>query len=477
MKQNPNPLVLIEIIASRQVITCACPHAISHGVRPRMTLAQARAICPNLSHAPHQPAEDQRALIGLARWLMRFSPVIAPEPPDAIFLDITGSERLFNGLENLLQLVTASLARLKIAANIAIAPTVGAAWAVASLRDGIIVTPDQLIVTLSPFPPEALRLDTATAAILDGLGIETIGQLIDLPREALPARFGTALLQRVDQALGRIAEPLTPLPHRSPIQARMEFEAAIDSPEILGLALKELLGTILTQLTRYGCGARCLEVEFRCAYRPTLLKTILLSRPTRNAKNLLNLLRCMLETVYSDEGFTAIRLSASLFERLTDEQSTLHEDAEHIREIELGHLLERLQIRLGPEGVTRAELVESHLPEKACRSFDHSSLIRHSDFVIRHSPPRPLHLLTKPREVQAISAPSHEGHGSPLSFTCAGSVHRITHAIGPERIAGIWWEGHDKTRDYFDAQDQTGRRFWLFRVPQTGKWFMHGRFE
>ena len=507
--------VLVESVASRQIVVCACNHAMAHGVRRGMTLAQARAICPDVSHAPHQPAEDARALESLARWLMRFSPVVAPEPPDAIFLDVTGSERLFGSYENLLRIVTLAVARLNISANICIAPTLGAAWAVASFIDGAIVSPDQLISTLSPFPPQALRLDAVTAAVLDSLGIETIGRLIDLPRDALPARFGATLLQRIDQALGRIAEPLAPLPHRSPIQARMEFDGAVDSPEILGLALKELLGTLLAQLTRHGCGARRLDVEFRCAHHPPLLKTILLSRPTRNVGNLLNLLRCMLETVYSDEGFTAIRLSAPLFERLTDEQSTLHEDAGHVSEVELGHLLERLQIRLGPEAVVRAELIESHLPEKACRLLD-SNLSRHgrkitndeiriheimtnsrmtnadaflirnlnirdwfvnSNFVIRISAPRPLHLLSKPREVKVMSAPSHEGGGLPFSFTCDGTVHRIMHAIGPERIAGVWWEGRDKTRDYFDAQDHNGRRFWLFRVAQSGRWFMHGLFE
>ena len=516
--------VLIETVASRQIVVCACNHAMAHGVRRGMTLAQARAICPDLSHAPHQPAEDARALESLARWLMRFSPVVAPEPPDAIFLDVTGSERLFGSYENLLRIVTLAVARLNISANICIAPTLGAAWAVASFIDGAIVSPDQLISTLSPFPPQALRLDAVTAAVLDSLGIETIGRLIDLPREALPARFGATLLQRIDQALGRIAEPLAPLPHRSPIQARMEFDGAVDSPEILGLALKELLGTLLVQLTRHGCGARRLDVEFRCAHHPPLLKTILLSRPTRNVGNLLNLLRCMLETVYSDEGFTAIRLSAPLFERLTDEQSTLHEDAGHVSEVELGHLLERLQIRLGPQAVVRAELIESHLPEKASqllastlsrrerkiandeiqihggmtndeirihesmtnsrmkdfasiRNLNIRNLFVNSNFVIRHSSPRPLHLLSKPREVKVMSAPSHEGGGLPFSFTCDGTVHRIMHAIGPERIAGVWWEGRDKTRDYFDAQDHNGRRFWLFRVAQSGRWFMHGLFE
>ncbi len=74
-------------------------------------------------------------------------------------------------------------------------------------------------------------------------------------------------------------------------------------------------------------------------------------------------------------------------------------------------------------------------------------------------------------------SPSDDAEGRPVAFTHAGQVTRVVHAVGPERIAGRWWEGNDKTRDYFDGEDPTGRRFWLFRVCQTGKWYLHGTFE
>ena len=38
-----------------------------------------------------------------------------------------------------------------------------------------------------------------------------------------------------------------------------------------------------------------------------------------------------------------------------------------------------------------------------------------------------------------------------------GTVHPVVHAVGPERIAGRWWDGHDKTRDYFDVDDPAGQ--------------------
>lgn len=74
-------------------------------------------------------------------------------------------------------------------------------------------------------------------------------------------------------------------------------------------------------------------------------------------------------------------------------------------------------------------------------------------------------------------SPSDDAEGQPVAFTFEREVRRVVHAVGPERIAGQWWEGNDKTRDYFDVEETKGRRFWIFRVRQTGKWYLHGMFE
>jgi protein ImuB len=80
-------------------------------------------------------------------------------------------------------------------------------------------------------------------------------------------------------------------------------------------------------------------------------------------------------------------------------------------------------------------------------------------------------------EIPVIVSPSNDREGRPISFTRAGDVHRLPLCIGPERIAGQWWEGRDKTRDYFEVEDSQGKRFWIFRVLQTGRWYLHGRFQ
>jgi hypothetical protein len=90
---------------------------------------------------------------------------------------------------------------------------------------------------------------------------------------------------------------------------------------------------------------------------------------------------------------------------------------------------------------------------------------------------RPLCLLTTPKPIRVIVTPSESREGHPISFTADGQVHRLVDVLGPERITGEWWTGHWKTRDYFDALDSTGNRYWLFRALQTGRWFLHGKFE
>ena len=68
--------------------------------------------------------------------------------------------------------------------------------------------------------------------------------------------------------------------------------------------------------------------------------------------------------------------------------------------------------------------------------------------------------------------------GRPVSITWGGgAVERLRQATGPERIAGRWWEGHGKTRDYFEVETQDARRLWIFRVLETGRWFVHGEYE
>jgi protein ImuB len=485
-----DPLVIVRTSANRQEIIALCDEAHRFGIRIGMTLAQARALCAHVQHFEHEPSRDAVALEALARWMMQFSPVIAiSQGEPGIFLDLTGCERVFGGLENLLQQISIALKRFRIRAHLAVAPNPGAAWAVASQAGpssglspsksgpGRIINDSDIINALENLPPIALRIPSELALSLHHLGIDTIGRLMRLPRETLPSRFGNELLLRLDQALGRISEPLVLLEHFTSIQARMDFDGPIDSLEAIWIVFKRLISKIVTDLLKRGHGARELDIEFFRPYAITLRKTIRLSRPSREPGNLFNLLRCAMETLETDIGFLGIRLTVVRSQRISDEQIQLLKNEEFIADTELSHLSERLCIRLGDGIIAQPQLVESHVPEKAYSWHGFSTRAEHPTRVENPCHVRPLHLLQCPELIGVIVTPSEDRDGRPVSFSWHRNVHRLPHSTGPERIAGEWWEGHHRTRDYFDVEDADGRRFWIFRVMETGHWFVHGEFE
>src|SRR5439155_3528356 len=261
-------------------------------------------------------------------------------------------------------------------------------------QNGKIVPRENLAHELSELPVVGLRLDDDLRESLHHLGLESIGQMMNLPRSALPSRFGPMLLLRLDQALGRIDEPLVPLPWHAPIEARMDFDGAVDSIETMHLVFKQLIGRVVSELTRRGCGARRIEIDFFRAYAQTIAHAIALSRPSRDPMNLFNLIRCATEHLQGgDDGFLGIRLSVPLAERSGDEQIALLDQERYAGEIELAQLIERLCVRLGEEALGQPELVESHIPERAfswlgrlTRAFDQNTRARRPSHIEIHRP-------------------------------------------------------------------------------------------
>jgi protein ImuB len=470
-------LVLVETTANRQIVVHVSPETPA-GIYPGMALAEAKARHATLLDFPATPAADRCSLEALAYWLTRFSPNVCIYPPSSLFLDATGLERLFGSFHNLHHRVADALASLRIIAAVTIAPTPGAAWAIAAFGNaGLrVVSKDQVLETLFPLPPEALRLENTTTQFLASLGVRTIRSLLQLSRSDLAIRFGPTILTRIDQATGAAHEPLAFLPHRSPIRATLEFEGTVESLDAIRLAVQQLTGEIAEQLAHRGLGARKLRLTFRQPYAASIERVVRLMRPCRNESALFKLICCALENLDARDGFVAASLSVTHTQRLGDEQAALIGENEDRDAAELDHLVERLRARLD-RAVEWGELVESNLPESASRSRD-NAITKDA-----HGPRdavdllRPLRLLREPRAIKVIVRPSESREGQPVSFTDCGEVHRLEHVLAPERITGQWWNGRWKIRDYFDVLDTAGNRYWIFRVAQSGRWFLHGIFE
>ena len=97
--------------------------AVRAGLSIGLPLANARAICPELTVFDADEVADRKTLDDIADWCDRFTPLVALDPPHGLFLDITGCAHLFGGERALLQMVCGALTRQGFAVSAAIAGT------------------------------------------------------------------------------------------------------------------------------------------------------------------------------------------------------------------------------------------------------------------------------------------------------------------------------------------------------------------
>ena len=479
------------------VIHALNPAARAAGLRRGQTQADARAMMPQLSCKPADPDADARALTALAVWAERWSPSVSLDPSDegleGLFLDVTGAAHLFGGEAALLAQIGDRLAGAGAPARVALAPTPGAAWALARWAEaGAGIADDDMVRDrLAPLPVEALRLDDRTLAQARRFGLKRIGDLYPMPRAGLARRFrdgaGVGLVQRLDQALGFAGEALTPVrppPKYRAWQAWMEPVGDIEGVET---RLTELTADLSAPLVRDGQGAKALTlIGFRSDGGTTGL-SVRMGRPGRDPGVWLRLFReAGLGRLELGFGLDALMLTADAVEPMTARQGALESEAEAKQAESLAALVDRLTARLGEDRVLTPESVDSWIPERAERW--RPALGRLPAAPVGTDGRRPLLLLDPPEPVEAIA---ELPNGAPARFTWRRIPRRVTRADGPERLSPEWWrprpDGRQvRTRDYYRVEDDAGGRYWLFREGLYGReysgdpeerapsWWMHG---
>ena len=448
---------------------------------PGQTLADARAAIPDLDVADHDEAADLHLLTQLADWCARYSPLVALDG-DGLSLDITGVPHLFGGEEAMLENLMGRIRQFGFTLRAALADTPGAAWACARFgeRNGEIVPAGASRAALASLPVAALRLEAEIAKGLMRLGLKRIGDLYDLPRAPVAARFGAEVWRRLDAALGKVEEPITsrhPLPaHR----AQLSFAEPVVAPDAIARAMRRLLHELCERLQREQLGARRLELTFFRVDGTLSRLDIGTARPSRDPERLARLFAEHLERLDPGFGVETVSLSIPLVEECRPDQIALPDGADgnavFDRSAQEGRaaLIERLGNRFGPDHVLCVAARESHMPERAQRLL---SAVENRPGNFAGNGLRPPRLFTPPHPIEAVAPVPDD---PPLLFRWRRIVHRVRTAEGPERIAGEWWREDAPARDYYRVEDMEGRRFWLYREGPYGihapRWFLHGLF-
>jgi protein ImuB len=446
------------------------------GVTIGARVADMRALCPDLKVEFADPEGDRAALQRLGLWARRWCPWTAPDnwQGHGLILDTTGAEHLWGGEVALMAKVEASLSLAGFTARLALAPTWGAAWALARFGPVRAICGDT-----APLPVAALRLDDETVLLLNRLGLRSIGQLADLPRLSLARRFSRAgpaqnPLIRLDQMTGHLPEPVSASQMPQIFRADARLAEPIFDPTH---HLPGLCAALADQLAKAHQGARRLVLTVYRTDGEVSRIDAACALPSRDPAHLAFLFRDRLERIDPGYGFDLITLEAPVTETLGTPQTDLAGGSD--AGVELAHLVDRLMARFGRAALAQIQPVASHIPERA--EMRKSPLAGPSDLA-RPPAERPQRRLDHPEEIRVLYAVPD---GPPAQFQWRRRSYRVARYEGPERISPEWWQDRPGTRlrDYFKVEDETGHRFWLYRegLPDDGRggaprWFLHGVF-
>lgn len=508
------PVLLYGDVRGRPLVRHCSRAALAGGVRPGMPLVEARTLLergPVASGSrspphcePHDPEGDVELLRSLAEWCGRYAPLVGieeGEEPQTLLMDITGCPPLFGGEEPMAARVANDFHRAGFFPRVAIADTIGAAWALAHFGEKQSATPTSLVLPpgggrerLAALPVAALRLPVALVQTLHELDLGTVGQLMNLPRSTLPARLGHGIVDRLDQMFGAVSEVLVPVHPLEPVEADWSFETPTADRLALETVLRGLLGQIVEKLTARQQGVLRLECRLFCTRGEPLPLSIGAVRPRALVAELLELIRWPLEKLALPGEVVRVHLSATATGRLEVRSRELFGGSQQDGKRHLATLVDRLSSRLGEEAVLHPVVKADALPEcaggfvpalsaakakaagkKAARRVAVPANEKAS--VDREQVPparRPLALHSSPQPIVTVSVVPD---GRPIQFEWNREQHMILNVWGPERIETGWWRGPQVRRDYYRVETTTGRRFWLFREAESQRWFLHGIYE
>ena len=511
------PLVLWERIKGGLRIAALDDRAAARGLRLEQTIADARAIVPDLLTEEIDHDYLAHVFADFADWHSNASPIVSVLPDMAPYgdlaLDITGVAHLFGGEQKMLLTLIGRLERLGFIVQGSIASTIGAAWALAKHRSGTVLDPGAERRALADLPVAALRLTEDQVGKLTQLGLKQIGQLWGRDRRALQARFGDTLLLRLDQAEGAIGEEIKPrLPVAQRFTERRFAEPIVMLDDVL-MCARDLAIQLGLRLEQEGIGAQSFHLFVYRVDHKVMNLSVNAARATRDPEHIARLFVHRAERLMGeyDPGFgiDMIRLAASSIAELGATQLGAFEVNDGAADLD--RLYDRLTSRLGPLAVVHNAFINTFIPERAAR-FEPVVARQPVDPEALPDPSisRPLRLFPAPEPITVLAqAPD----GPPLSMTWRRTRFRLVKTAGPERIEAEWqrtamrldvilpmqetqpdqpvkhprealdpFDPDRLLRDYYMAEDENGRRYWLFREGRYGAgrqphWFIHGLFS
>ena len=306
IRDNPSlaglPICVGGPASSRGVISAASYEARAYGVHSAMPTATAHRLCPNLVLLP--PDFDRytavsREVMGIFK---RYTPIVEPLSLDEAFLDVAGSQRLFGDATEVGRRIKADILReTGLVASVGVAPTKFLAKLASDLDkpDGFrVIRENEVRDVLDPLPVRKIfGVGPRTAKRLEQLGVQTVKDLAELPRDEVGERFGASGLWIHDLAHGIDSRRVTSRRVEKSHGMERTFSEDISDRDELASMLLNFCEEVAFTLRDKGLRGRTITLKARFSDYKTITRTKTLEFATNLGPRIYTVAKSLLENV------------------------------------------------------------------------------------------------------------------------------------------------------------------------------------
>lgn len=359
------PVVVGGSPTGRGVVSAASYEARKYGIHSAMPAAQAVRLCPKAVFI--KPRMDHYASISkqIREIFFRYTSLVEPLSLDEAFLDVTGCEKLFGDGPSIGKQIKRVIAdELRLVASVGVAPNKYLAKVASDLDkpDGfVIVEPDQIESFLYPLAISRVwGVGPQTAKKFKSFGVETIGQLRNLPRDTLDRAFGLNSEHFWRLARGLDTRSVVPDRNAKTVSHETTFSADIDDDEALEAWLLELTDQVGRRLRRHGILGRTVQIKVRFSGFHTITRSKTLTAPNQTTHLLWETAKALLATVRSEDRRSVRLLGMGVSNLTTNEkkQQGLFDQDEQVKANRMDAAADLIRDRFGGSAVKRGSSLE-----------------------------------------------------------------------------------------------------------------------
>lgn len=330
---------------------------------------------------------------------------------------------------------------------------------------------------LAPFPIGVLESSLALSSLLDGIGIESCGDLATLDLESVEVRFGGegARLWRLSRA-DDSRRIFNSIPRALPTASLDWVDYTLKDGERLVFIINALVGNITTELTSRGQCAREMTMIFSLANRETFEHLVRPARSTASHKAWLRLIRTHLERITLRDSVVGITMRVESVTGEVERQGDIFDRGfatSRAAEETIAQLLDDQGAVVVTPRNNRHPLIDRRTEWISQEPAQASARIQLRERVVKATaaPRLTLQLLPEPRRI-AVTTRRRRDHLLPVQYRDKEWMS-IIFAAGPDRVSGGQWT-EPYAREYFRCVTDDGMMVWLYRDAREDEWYLHG---